>query len=100
MLRVELQLFRYELPREANRIALEVVAEREIPEHLEECVMPRRVADLLEVVVLPAGAHALLHGRGAACAPGRLLLPEKHLLELHHSRVGEHQRRVVTGHDW
>ena len=99
VLRLELQLLGHELPGEADRIALEVVAEGEIAEHLEERVMPRGVADLLEVVVLSAGPHALLHGRGATRASGRLLLAEEHLLELHHPRVREHQRRVVAGHD-
>ena len=50
-----------EFPREADRVALEVVAKREIAEHLEERVMPRGVADLLEIVVLAACADALLH---------------------------------------
>src|SRR6266566_6535986 len=99
VLAIELQLLRDELPGEANRVALEVVAEGKIAEHLEERVMPGGMADLLEVVVLPAGANALLHGRGATRASRRLLLPEKHLLELHHPRVREHQRRVVAGHD-
>src|SRR4029079_2886754 len=59
------EVLRDELPREADRIALEVVAEAEVAEHLEERVVPRRVADVLEVVVLAARAHAALRGRGA-----------------------------------
>src|SRR5204862_653104 len=47
-----------QLPGEANRVSLEVVAEREIAKHLEERMMPRGVADLLEVVVFATGAHA------------------------------------------
>jgi len=42
-----------ERPGEADRIVLEVVAEREVAEHLEERVVPERGADVLEVVVLP-----------------------------------------------
>ena len=96
---VESQLLRDELPREANRVALEVVAEREVAEHLEERVVPRGVADLLEVVVLAAGAHAFLRRRRAALPVRRRLGAEEHALELHHARVGEQQRRVVGRHE-
>ena len=54
-----------EIPREMNRLALEVVAEAEIAEHLEERVMPRRITDILEVVVLAARPHAALGRCGA-----------------------------------
>ena len=43
-----------------DRALLEVVAEGEIAEHLEEGVMARGVADVIEVVVLAAGADAFL----------------------------------------
>ena len=59
-----------EIPREMDRFALEVVAEAEIAEHLEKRVMPRGVADVLEIVVLAAGAHAALRTRGARCSRG------------------------------
>ena len=95
VLRIELQLLGDELPGEANRVALEVVAEREVAEHLEERVVPRGVADLLEIVVLAAGAHALLRRRRATLAVRRILHAEEDLLELHHAGVGEQQRRVV-----
>ena len=51
---------RDEIPCVADRLALEVVAEAEVAEHLEERVVARGVADVLEVVVLAAGAHAAL----------------------------------------
>ena len=44
---------------------LEIIAEREIAHHLEEGVVPGGVADIVEIVVLAAGAHAFL-GRGGA----------------------------------
>jgi hypothetical protein len=44
---------------------LEIVAEGEIAEHLEEGVVARGVADIVEIVVLAAGAHAFLRGDGA-----------------------------------
>src|SRR5205085_2034224 len=93
----QLQLFGDELPGEADRVALEVIAKGKVSEHLEEGVMPRGVADLLEVIVLATRSDALLH-RGRASSTRRLLLPEKYSLELHHARVGKHQRRVVRRH--
>ena len=48
-----------------DRLILEIVAEREIPQHFEEGVVARGVADIVEVVVLAAGADAFLAaGRG------------------------------------
>src|SRR5262249_54964241 len=49
-----------ELPGEADRLALEVVAEREVAEHLEEGVMARCPPDLIEVVVLSRHPQAFL----------------------------------------
>ena len=85
-----------EVPRIADRLALEVVAEAEVAEHLEERMVPRRVADVLEVVVLAACTHAALGARRSHVAAG--LLAEEHVLELHHAGVGEQQRRVVARH--
>src|ERR1700722_18685315 len=63
MLLGDLQLAGDELPREADRVALEVVAEREIAEHLEKRVVTRGVPYLLEIVVLAASSHTLLGSR-------------------------------------
>ena len=49
-----------QLPGQLDGAFLEVIAEREIAEHLEEGVVARGVADIVEVVVLAAGAHAFL----------------------------------------
>ena len=57
--------------------------------------MPRGVADVFQIVVLAARAHAALRARRAHI--GTLVLAEKHVLELHHARVGEQQRRIVAG---
>ena len=54
--------FGHVLPGETDRVALEVVAETEVAEHLEEREMPVRVADVLEVVVLAPGPQAALRG--------------------------------------
>src|SRR5256885_4375988 len=99
MFRRQLQLFGDELPRELDRVALEVIAKREVAEHLEERVVPRGVADLLEVVVLAACSHAFLHRRGAPTARW-LLLAEEYFLELDHARVRKQQRRIVPRHHW
>src|SRR4051812_34142082 len=99
MLRMDLQIVGDELPRKANRIALEIVAKRKISEHLEEGVVPGGVPHLLEVVVLAAGPHAFLRSRRAPLATRRLVDAEKNLLERHHPGVRKEQRRVIAGHE-
>src|SRR5690606_11688848 len=74
-------------------VALEIVAEAEVAQHLEEGVVTRRVADVFQVVVLAASAHALLAGGGAGV--GALFQAEEAVLELIHAGVGEQQGRVV-----
>jgi hypothetical protein len=76
-------------PGMGDRLLLEIVAEGEVPQHLEEGVMARGVADIVEVVVLAAGAHAFLRRGGARI--GALLLAGEDVLELHHAGIGEHQ---------
>ncbi len=85
------------LPGEEDRALLEIIAEGEIAEHFEEGVMARGVADIVEVVVLAAGAHAFL--RRGRPRRFRLLGPGEHVLERHHAGIGEHQRRVVARHE-
>ena len=91
------EILRQQVPRQLDRAFLEVVAEREVAQHLEEGVVAGGVADILEIVVLAAGAHAFLRRRGAAVGP--LLEAGEDVLELHHAGVGEHQRRVVARHE-
>ncbi len=92
-----------EVPGQLDRAILEIIAERKIAEHLEERVMPRRIADIFEVIVLAAGANAFLR-RGRA-AIGTFLGAGEDVLELHHPGIGEKKRRVVArderrrGHD-
>ena len=86
-----------QVPGELDGAVLEVVAEREIAEHLEEGVVPRGVADIVEVVVLAAGAHAFLRGGGARI--GALFEAGEDVLELHHPGIGEHQGRIVARHE-
>ena len=86
----------HQVPGVGDGEVLEIVAEAEIPQHLEEGMVAGGVADVIEVVVLAAGADAFLRGGGADVGP--LLLPGEDILELHHAGVGEHQRRVVARH--
>jgi len=60
-------------------------------------VVARRVADVLEVVVLAARANAFLAGRGTDVGPP--FFAEEDGLELDHARVREEQGRIVAGHE-
>ena len=61
---VESQALGGEVPREANGLGLEVVAEAEVAQHLEEREVAPRAADVVDVVVLALDADAALHGSG------------------------------------
>jgi hypothetical protein len=91
---IDLQSAGHEIPGEADRVFLEVIAEGEVAQHLEEGVMAGGVADVFEVVVFAAGAYAALAGGGAYVVA--LFLAEEAVLELHHAGIGEQQRRVVA----
>jgi len=80
----------------ADSVGLEVVSEREIAQHLEEGVVARGATDVLQIVVLAAGAHALLRGGGPQI--GQAGLTGEDVLELIHPRVGEQQGGIVLGH--
>ena len=85
-----------QVPGELDGFGFEIVAEGEIAQHLEEGVVAAGVADVLEVVMLAAGADAFLRGGGARIVA--LFEPEEDVLELVHAGVGEQQRGVVRGH--
>ena len=87
-----------QFPGPIQRFALEVVAKTPVAHHLEEGVVARGVAHVFQVVVFATGAQAGLY----RCGPHirALVRAQKHVLELHHAGVGEHQRRVVAGHQW
>ncbi len=91
----EIRLAGHKLPGVGNGVAFEVVAEREIPEHLEEGVVACGEPHLLEVVVFAARAHALLRRHRPVVGAG--LLTQKGALELHHARIGKQQGRIVGG---
>ena len=86
-----------EFPSISYGFFLKIRPETKVPQHLEECVMPGGLADVVEVVVLAAGTDAFLAGGGAGS--GRLLDPDKDVLKLVHSGVCEQKRRVVLRYD-
>ena len=92
---VHTEILRQQFPGEGDRAFLEIVAEGEVPQHLEEGVVAGGVADIVEVVMLAAGAHAFLAGGGAGVRA--LVKTQEHILELVHPGVREQQGRVVVG---
>ena len=82
-----------QLPGVGDGFALEVVAEAEIAEHLEEGVMAAGEADVFEIVMLSAGADAFLRGGSAGVVAA--LGTEEDILELVHAGVGEEQRWII-----
>ncbi len=93
----DLELDREELPGPVDRLALEVVPEAPVAEHLEQRVVARSPPDLLEVVVLPRDPEAALVVHGPDVVT--LLHPGERVLELDHARVGEQQRLVAGRHE-
>ena len=96
-LRRNAELLGHQVPGQLDCALLEIIAEREIAEHLEESVMPRGIADIVEIVVLAPGADAFLRRGGAHI--GALFQAGEDVLELHHAGIGEHQGRVVARHE-
>jgi hypothetical protein len=92
----QLEVHGQQFPGVLQCVLLEVIAEAEVAQHLEEGVVARGVADVVQVVVLAAGANAFLARRGTAVGP--LVEAQEHILELVHAGVGEQQRRVVAGY--
>ncbi len=90
------ELLGHQVPGQLDRAFLEVVAEGEVAEHLEEGVVARGVTDVVQVVVLAAGAHRLL--RGGRARGGRGLGAGEEVLERHHAGVDEQQGRIVLRH--
>ena len=85
-----------QIPGVGDRLILEIVAERKISQHLEKGMMPRGIANIVQIIMLAAGAHAFL---AAGCTRHRALLkPGEYVFEWHHPRVGKHQRWVVIRH--
>ena len=84
--------FGQEFPAPVDRLALEVIAEAEIPQHLEERFVKRGAADIFDV----AGADAFL--AGGRPREARIAEAEEFALELIHPGGSEQHGRVV-GHE-
>ena len=82
---------RDEFPAPVDGAFLEVIAEGEVAEHLEECGVSRRVADVVDIV----RADAFL--RGGHALSGRHLRAAEVRLERRHARRDEQQGFVVFG---
>ncbi len=94
---VELPDIGQQFPGPGDCFLLEVIAERPVAEHLEKSVVIGVLADVVEIVVLAAGADAFLRV-GSALKRARARA-EEDVLELVHARIGKQQRRVVERHD-
>src|SRR5262249_30661352 len=95
--RREVELSGDEIPGKLDGAFLEIISKREITQHFEKGVMARRIADIVEIVVLAACAHAFLRtDRAREWEP---LKAGKHVLELHHAGIGEHQGRIIARHE-
>ena len=92
------EFLRDQIPGETDGIFLEIVAKREIAEHFKERMVTSGIADIVQIVVLATGTHALLGSRRAIV--GTVFKTRKNVLELNHTRIGEHQRRIVTRDKW
>ena len=88
---VEAEAVERQLPGVLRRALLEVLADREVAQHLEEGQMPRGGADVLDV----DGAKALLAGRDQRV--GRLLDAQEVGLERLHPRGREQDGGVEAG---
>ena len=86
------------VPGKADGLALEIVAETEVTQHLKKGVMPRGITHILQVVVLAAGAYTPLRSHRALIRA--TLTAKKQVLELDHARVGEQERCVIGRDQW
>ncbi len=92
----DLELFGQQFPGKTDRISFEIVAKAEVAEHLEKRVVARRIADIVQVIMLTARAHTFL--RRSRTHIITFLLSGEQVLELHHARVHKHQSRIIARH--
>ena len=64
-----------QFPRVADRVMLEVIAEAEVTQHFKEGVVTGGIADVFQIIVLAACAHAALRGGGTGI--GAFVQPRK-----------------------
>ena len=87
-----------ERPSQFNRVFFEIIAKGKITQHFKEGVMARRIADIVEVIMLATGAHAFLRGGGAHI--GAVLNAGEGVFKLHHARIGEHEGGIIARDQW
>jgi hypothetical protein len=90
------EILGYQPPGQGDGVFLEIVAKGEVPQHFEKGVVPGGVADIVQVIVLATGAHALL--RRGRTGRRRGLLAGEDVLERHHAGVDEQQGGVAPRH--
>ena len=92
-LRRETVNFSQQFPAPFDALFFEIIAERPVTQHFKKGVVTRGVAHVFQIIVLATRAQTRLH-RGRALVR-TLVLTQKHIFELHHTGVGEHQGRVI-----
>lgn len=83
-----------QIPCVSDRFFFEVVTKTEVSQHFEKRVMARGVSNVIEVIMFTTCTNALLAGNCAVIIAA--LKSGKNILELHHARVGKHQRWIVA----
>ena len=84
-----------QLPREEDRIALVVVAETEVAQHLQERAVASRAADVLDIALRAGDAQAALHRHDPRS--GRCDFAEESGHELFHPGDGEQRGGLGVG---
>src|SRR5690554_891748 len=96
-LRRQLQYLGEELAGKADGVALEIIAETKVAEHLKEGVVPSGITDIFQIIVLAARAHAALSTAGTSVRA--LFCTEKNIFKLHHPRGGKQQCGIISWHE-
>ena len=91
--RVKAEDFSAEFPAPDDGVMLEVVAEAEVAEHLEESEVAVGATDFVQIVVLAARSHALLNAHRSR--PRSSLFADEIRLEGNHPCHSEKQARIV-----
>jgi len=60
---VDPEIFGQQLPRIRDRLFLKIITKGEVPEHLEKRQMPRRISNVIQIIVFATRADAFLAGR-------------------------------------
>ena len=84
------------LPGVMNRLSFEVVTKTEVPQHFKESVVPRGVANVIQVVMLATRSYTSL----TTCCPciATSFTECQGFLELHHPRICKQQGRIIVRH--